>query len=389
MGFSMKKNYSCFFILVSCLLLLASPSFAHKPSDSYITLKKDNKNNSVIQAQWDIALRDLDYAIGLDDNNDGLITWGEVRKHHSDITNYALPSLKMKTNEKFCTNRVIGHQIDNHSDGAYAILNFNIDCPGENKRPQVFDLNYSLFFDLDPQHRGLLNIQHKGKTLTAIFSPENNTQHFDLNLLNPWNQFIQFIKEGIWHIWIGFDHILFLIALLLPAVLRRELNKWVAVNNFNQSFWDVFKVVTAFTLAHSITLSLAALKVIELPSRFVESAIALSVVLAAINNIFPLFKESRWIVAFLFGLIHGFGFASVLLDLGLSKNALLTSLVSFNIGVEIGQLAIVSLFLPFAYLLRKSFMYQKVTLNLGSLIIIAIASMWFTERAFGFNLLPF
>ena len=113
-------------------------------------------------------------------------------------------------------------------------------------------------------------------------------------------------------------------------------------------------VVTAFTLAHSITLTLAALRLVELPSRLVESAIAASVVLAAVNNLVPVVERRRWMVAFAFGLIHGFGFASVLAELGLPQETLVLSLLGFNLGVELGQLAIVAVFLPTAYALRNT-----------------------------------
>ena len=372
-----------FLLFTFCLVFCFSPAYAHKPSDSYITLKRVG---STIHAQWDIALRDLDYAISLDDNNDGLITWGEVQKHHKNIDEYALSKFMMKVENQNCSNHILKHLIDNHSDGAYSVLDFQINCPGKDKVPKKFDLEYDLFFDLDPQHRGLLNIQHKGKTLSTIFSPDKSTQHFNLDSLNPWNQFLDFLKNGIWHIWIGIDHILFLLALLLPAVLIRTTNQWQSVSNFKSAFWNVFKIVTAFTIAHSITLSLAALGVIQLPSRLVESAIAASVVLAALNNIFPILKEGRWVVAFIFGLIHGFGFASVLMDLGLPKNTLLIALVSFNIGVEIGQLVIVSLFLPIAYKLKQSWIYQKLILLAGSILIVLIALIWFIERAFNLRL---
>ena len=124
--------------------------------------------------------------------------------------------------------------------------------------------------------------------------------------------------------------------------------RWAAAPSFKAAFADVFKVVTAFTVAHSITLSLAALGVISLPSRLVESAIAVSVVLAALNNVRSVVYGGRWIIAFCFGLIHGFGFASVLTDLGLPQESMLLALVAFNLGVELGQLAIVAVFLPLA-----------------------------------------
>ena len=361
------------------------PAIAHKPSDSYITLKRVENE---IHAQWDIALRDLDYALELDKNNDGIITWGELRNNHKIITDYALPKFKMRVNNEYCTNQSSEQLlVDNHTDGAYAVLNFIINCPEENKTPKIFDLEYSLFFDFDPQHRGLLNIQHKDKTLTAIFSPEKAIQHFNLNSLNPWYQFIDFLKEGVWHIWIGFDHILFLLALLLPAVLIRRNNNWEAVPDFKKAFWNIFKVITAFTLAHSVTLSLAVLGFINLPSRLVESTIALSVVLAALNNIFPFVKEGRWLVAYCFGLIHGFGFASVLMDLELSKNSLLISLLSFNLGVEVGQLVIVCITIPIIYMLRNTNIYKNIIFTGASILIALLALIWFLERAFNLVLI--
>ena len=151
----------------------------------------------------------------------------------------------------------------------------------------------------------------------------------------------------------------------------------------------MLKIVTAFTLAHSITLTLATLGVVTLPSRLVESAIAASVVLSALNNIFPLIESKRWMVAFAFGLIHGFGFASVLADLGLPQDALLLALVGFNLGVEGGQLAIVSAFLPIAYYLRNTQFYRRVVLFAGSIIIVLLAMVWLVERMFDLKLLGF
>ncbi|MBX3326061.1 MAG: HupE/UreJ family protein [Nitrospira sp.] len=152
--------------------------------------------------------------------------------------------------------------------------------------------------------------------------------------------------------------------------------------------WNVASIVTAFTLAHSLTLSLAALDVVRLPSRLVESTIAASVVLAGLGNLHPTMMTPRWMIAFGFGLIHGFGFAAVLTDLVLPQDSLLLSLVSFNVGVELGQLAIVSAFLPLAYLIRHSWSYPRLVLTGGSLAVIAIALVWFSERAFDIQLFP-
>ena len=192
----------------------------------------------------------------------------------------------------------------------------------------------------------------------------------------------QYVVEGIWHIWVGSDHILFLLSLLLPAVLVRRDKVWEPAPSLRQSLIEVLKVVTAFTLAHSITLSLASLHVISLPSRLVESLIALSIVVAALNNLRGTVERRRWVLAFVFGLVHGFGFASVLSDLGLPQGALVLALVGFNLGVEIGQMAIVVAFVPIAFGLRGTRLYRRGVLTVGSILVALIAGWWFVQRAF-------
>ena len=236
---------------------------------------------------------------------------------------------------------------------------------------------------LHAKPRGLLRLESQGQTRTAVFGPHAPTQQFELGAPAGWlEQFLAYGREGVWHIWIGYDHILFLLSLLLPAVLVRDRRRWRPSGSFRDAFIDVAKIVTAFTVAHSITLTLAALSIVELPSRFVESAIALSVVLAALNNLFPVVANGRWIAAFGFGLLHGFGFAGALGDLGLPAGSLALSLAGFNLGVEAGQLAIVCLFLPLAFALRSTWTYRRVVLAGGSVASAAIATLWLVERAF-------
>jgi len=189
-----------------------------------------------------------------------------------------------------------------------------------------------------------------------------------------------FLVQGILHIWSGLDHVLFLVALLLPSVLRREEGHWRPVPAIRSALGDVARIVTAFTAAHSLTLSLAALGVVSVPARLVEPAIAASVALAAANNVRPIFGADRWVVAFALGLLHGFGFSSVLSDAGLAGAALARALVGFNAGVEVGQLAIVGLFVPLAFLLRATAAYRRVALVGGSLAITALSLVWIVER---------
>ena len=381
-------------VLVWLLWLgLASTAQAHKPSDSYLTLSVDG---SAITGHWDIALRDLDFALTLDADGDGAVTWGEVRQRHDDIAAYAAARLQVTADGNPCTLQVGAQLVDEHTDGAYSVLPLRLQCAGARARTfQALTLRYTLFADLDPQHRGLLNLSALGQTRTAILGPQAELQTFTLAESSALQQFVDYLREGVWHIWIGFDHILFLVSLLLPAVgvwaargNGGQLPSWQPVSRFGVAFWDVLRIVTAFTVAHSITLSLAVLGLVTLPSRLVEAAIAASVVAAALNNIWPLVRGRRWMVAFLFGLVHGFGFASVLADLGLPQGALAVALLGFNVGVELGQLAIVAVFLPLAYALRRSWFYRRAVLVGGSLLIALLAAVWLVERVFELKLLP-
>ena len=361
-------------VVLLLAMVLAAPAFAHKPSDAYLTVIRDEAN---LTGQWDIALRDLDLALGLDANGDGEITWGEVRAKQDAIAALATQRLALSSGGKKCALRVAGLQVDTHTDGAYAVLPLAGNCAG----PTVA-IEYSLLFDLDPQHRGLINFVEGGESRSVVFSVDHPRQVVGGEAGGAMAQFAAYAHEGIWHIWLGFDHILFLLSLLLPAVLVRREGTWQAASDFKGSFWDVARIVTAFTVAHSITLTLAALGLVALPSRWVESAIALSVVLAALNNVFPIVERGRWIAAFAFGLLHGFGFAGALQDLGLPAGSLALSLAGFNVGVELGQLAIVAAFLPAAFALRSTWTYRRIVLAGGSTVIVAIAGVWLAERAF-------
>jgi hypothetical protein len=361
-----------------CLLapLLAS---AHKPSDSYLTLRVEGDR---LALRWDIALRDLDYAMQLDRDGNGELTWGEVRQRGDEIARYAMQHLVATSGATPCPLQPEGAvRLDRHSDGTYAVLAFTAACT---PLASPFRLRYSLLFDLDPTHRGLVQWTAPGAkgSQALVFGVGSAEQELQLAAPSAWETLRQYVTEGVWHIWIGFDHILFLLALLLPAVVVRVDGRWQPAPTLRGAVVEVVKVVTAFTVAHSITLSLAALGVVSLPSRLVESVIAASVVLAALNNVWGRIDRRRWVMAFVFGLIHGFGFASVLADLGLPQDALVLALVGFNVGVELGQLAIVLAFVPLAFRLRRTRFYLTGVLAGGSLLVALVALWWFIERAF-------
>lgn len=360
---------------------------AHKPSDSYLKIATGGEELSVL---WDIALKDLEFLVGLDADGDGQITWGELKAQRAAVADYALSRLRITADGEPCDLRLAELLFTRHSDGGYAVLDLALDSGTSSEKlannPRTLTVTYDLLFDLDPTHRGLVLYDEKGVASTHVLSPGSRTVELRAGEAGHWSALCGYTVEGVWHIWIGFDHILFLLCLLLPAVWTRREKKWEPVTEFRPAFRAVLKIVTVFTLAHSITLWLSVTEVFTLPARMVEATIAFSIILTALHNLRPVFPLPGWAIAFGFGLIHGFGFANVLLDLGLTDATLAVSLLGFNVGVELGQLAIVLVFVPPAYLLRHTRFYRWGIFYTGSVLVALLAALWMVERVFNLEL---
>lgn len=366
------------FVLLTLLMLLSPQVYAHKPSDSYLQLTPTDRG---FTGEWRIALRDLEPAIGLDRDGDRNITWVEVRTRHNEIADYALRHLAIASGGSPCEIDAGVQLVDDLSDGAYTVLPLAVTCE-RNVAP--WSLDYSLLFDIDATHRGLISFAGVEAPQTFTVSPQNNRAELSHLPASPVQQFVSMAREGVWHIWVGFDHILFLLALLLPAGLRAT-RAGGEKAGWSRLLKDVLALVTAFTVAHSITLSLAAMKVVSLPPRLIETTIALSIVVAGLRLRSAVSRPAVWI-ALCFGLIHGFGFANVLADLQLPTGSLALSLFAFNIGVELGQCAIVLLALPALRLAQRHIFYQRTFMPAAAVIIAAVGVAWSVERAAGISL---
>lgn len=384
----MSSRRALFALTLSLLLyLLPDIAVAHKESDAYVSLRTDVRHPDELWGEWDVALRDLDFALGIDSNHDGKITWGEVRAHRGAIERYVLPALIIRGDGLVCPITPTGQLIDAHSDGAYDVIPFVARCAKE--IPDRLTLTYQLFREVDPYHRGIITVYAHGEIAGAVLGPEDPTTTLDINRPDRWRQFKSFVFDGVLHIWTGPDHLLFILSLLLPSVLicrRRPFTLldpgvWQPVEHFWPAAVELVKVISGFTVSHSVTLSLAVLGYVNLPSRLVESGIALSIIVAAFNNIYPLFKRRAWLVAFAFGFIHGLGFASGLAGLSLPPVAMAVSLGGFNVGVEIGQETAVLPLIALAFLIRGSRFYRIGVMRIGSWLIIAVAALWLVQRA--------
>lgn len=367
-------------LLVLAAVLDAGIASAHKQSDSYLTLAVPAEGTA-LEGQWDIAIRDLDFVLALDANHDGAITWGELRQAQARIAAYAFSHLAIEAigqgDRAPCPARVGALLVDEHVDGRYAVFRFTADC---GLRPVELNVRYDLLFEADPTHRGLLAVSAAGREQAEVLSQDAPRVSVNAGSPDRARQFRAFVTEGVWHILKGFDHILFLLTLLFPAVVLYGSGGWQPRASLRESALEVLKVVTAFTLAHSLTLSLAVLGLVHFPSRVVECGIALTVLLGALNNLKPVITSKRWAVAFAFGLVHGFGFAAILSDLGLRGANLALSLVGFNVGVELGQLGIVVAVLPAAFLLRGTSAYRRAFMPAGAVAIALIATYWLLSR---------
>lgn len=360
--------------LLAIMLLIALPAYAHKGSDAYWTLRA---TGPVLSGRVDVALKDLDVLIGLDAGGDGEVTWGEVKTKDRAVRTALTGALALSQAASPCPLELGAFSVIPHSDGMYLAVPVTARCPADVSELEV---KYALLFEVDAQHRGLLSVSGVAGGHWTAFTNNRRTQTLTFASIGAGEQTGLAFFQGVHHIAIGWDHLCFLFALLLPSVLRRAGTDWVPRPAFKPTLLDVTKVVTAFTVAHSITLALAAFGFVTPNAKWVEVAIAISVALAAFNNLVPFVPETRWSLAFSLGLMHGFGFVSAIRDLGAAGPSLWLSVLGFNLGVEAGQLGIVALFVPGAWFLRARPAYRSILMPLGSALILGVALWWTAQR---------
>ncbi len=357
-------------VWLALVCLVTSSALAHEPSRSLLSLTIADDR---IDGRLDVSLRDLEDAIGVDANGDLAITWAELERRRGEIARYVLEHLQVAGDGAPCPIDAGELAVDAHGGSSYAVVALSARACRSRERIAI---DYALLFGIDPAHRALVSIEGD-YSAAAVLSAESRS--FEIApAAGAWGSFRRFVAEGVVHIWQGYDHLAFLALLVLPAVLGRRgassAHAWRSV------LFDIARIVTAFTAAHSITLGLAVLGVIEVPVRAVEAIIAASVLIAAVMNLFPRTVRFGWRLAFGFGLAHGLGFANALRDLGTQTGSTLVALGGFNVGVELGQLAIVALALPPLFALRAAPRCGGAVMLASSAGCATLACTWLLER---------
>jgi hypothetical protein len=353
--------------LTCCIAI--SPAYAHSQSSSQMTLKTENGVPRALAV--DVSLIDLLHWVDLDGDDDARVVWGEVLDAKHAILAFIADNVQVSAGIKPCRLAAREGALSMLSRDAAPSLRvaLRVHCPRATEA-EGFRLHYDLFFDGDPMHRALLRVT--GEAGDSVHLLTADSRELRLAGISRFSGSTGFVGEGFRHILSGYDHLLFLLLLILPAA---------GAKGVRARLLRIGAIVTAFTVAHSITLAAAMTDALHLPAKPVEIAIAASIVVAALLNVArPGGHALGWKIAFAFGLLHGFGFAGALAELSLDPNDLWATLLAFNIGIELGQLAIVALVLPALALISLSPGYQSRIVPSASLACAALGVMWTAAR---------
>ncbi len=376
------------------LCLGAAPAWAHKGSDAYLDVQA-TAPGAAMQLTLAIAIKDLDLVVPLDADADGKVTWGETKA--------AMPALRellqadIGIDGEGCRLAWTYGGLERRSDGAYLRFASDTSCAG------AASLRYTLLRDEDATHRLLVTGLVDGQALLSTWSPLQpgglplrraasgstaasagvpSAPHAGLAAL--W----AYLEVGVQHLLQGYDHLAFLLALVLPlrlAVGRRTQAAVAASQSENgeprAGTWLVLlRTITAFTVGHSITLVLATLGWTAASPQWVEPAIAVTIGLTALLNLYPVRRLRTDVLALLFGMVHGYGFASLLTEAAAPSGLLPWALAGFNLGIECGQLLVVTAWVLLSQVALRQPWYGRMVVRGGSWVLIGLSALWFWQR---------
>ena len=364
------------FTCAALVFALAIRAFAHTPDTSYcrVTIAPHE-----VEFKFSYDLTTLARVVPLDANGDHKVSRAELEAATPAIQIFIREHIYLDLNQReaeFAEAEPAAWPEDAgdgipESEFGQRLLGFTFRNPVLSL-PEDVTITFDFFEQLGSAHTILGAFVCNGHEDEVIFTRFEPDYLYDTGFVMPvGDQIAQYFKLGVKHIFLGYDHIAFLLALL-----------------FVKRFVDLLKIITAFTVAHTLTLALAVLQIVKLPPQLVEIGIAVTIMYVAAENLWVKSTLHRWMLTFGFGLIHGFGFANVLRELGLPSSGLARSLVSFNLGVEAGQIIIVGVLWPVLWWSNRQPWAGRVRVGL-SIIIFLFGAAWFVERSFRLKILPF
>jgi hypothetical protein len=337
---------------------------AHQSTVVYCDLSVEGRT---VKASLQIRNSDLFAPLGISEERPYPPTVAEAMGQKEKLSEYVRSRVTVKNGAAACPGQLKEIYAAEDPGGFFLMMKLEYACADALADPIA---RYELFFDIDPQHQGFARVMSAGDALKEFVFRAGDRELHLLGKTTRWQIFTQFVGLGLEHIFTGYDHLSFLFGLLVVAIalgLRGGLRY-------------VIGIVTAFTVAHSITLIAAGLGWVRISPRIVEPAIALSIAYVAVENLLVKQPRFRWLLTFGFGLVHGFGFASVLGQIGLPRDGLILSLLSFNVGVELGQLAVVTASAPLLLVLVPRLKRGEWVRKWGSVVLLCLATLWFFER---------
>jgi hypothetical protein len=351
----------------------SGPALAHANGASYLHIVAGNEG-AQLTATWDIAASDLQLPLELDADGDGVLTARELEARGTAFVRFATDKLKVRRGGAECDIQPGRPTVRARESESFVSLPLLVGCAADGPLEVSTNLffgspGYSALLDVrTPHHRFATALSMNGATWTEPPAPSV--------LATSW----RFLREGVGHVLIGYDHIAFVLLLLLPSVLRASPSGWVAATNGRHVLRDLLKIVTAFTVTHSVTLGLAATETVRVPTQPIEVAIAGSIVVAGLLNLFPAAALWRLPLAVVFGFVHGFGFANALQGVDVGGFRMTPVLAGFNLGVEVAQLLIIAAALPILWLLSRTRGYARRVMPALSIAIALTGGAWLIGR---------
>lgn len=361
--------------ILACLTLIClgcGSASAHQVALSYINVSADAKGSTTTVI---LPILDLEVAIGVDGDLDGKVTWGEAKASLDKISSYVTARTWVSNGGDCKLARRTAEPVVQNGE-TYLSIVFDLSCPGAAMIDQV---RSNVFHEIDPTSRILVSVRNADGATSYVLGAGDNPTPVTTNGSTPASasmkhdtSLVSYFQEGVSHLFGGLDHMLFLLVLIIPAVYAGGGLRGVAL--------AALLPITGFTLGHAITLTSAASGLIRPPAQIVEILIAATILLTAADNIRRFIPGPRSVVAFMFGLIHGFGFASALGALDLGGWDMGLALLGFNLGIETGQAVLALVFAPLLYLVRE----PAKRVGLMPLGISALAGLmaiyWIAER---------